>query len=87
MIGYWHAIPSDEVRYVRVKLGARLCGHELVVERCGGESCWHWTVLSHLGHEIEAGIATDAHAAEQMAEEVAFHIHPPFVGDWVGRLM
>ena len=87
MIGYWHAVPADEMSHVWVKLGARLGGHELVVERCVGEPCWRWAVMSYLGHEIESGIAPDAHAAEQMAEEAAFHIHPPSVGDWVGRLM
>ena len=87
MIGYWHTVPADEVRHVRVKLGARLGGHELVVERCGGEPCWRWAVMSCLGHEIESGTAPDAHTAEKMAEEAAFHIHPPSLGDWVGRLM
>jgi hypothetical protein len=41
MIGYWHAIAPDRARQVRVLLGARLGGHELVVEHCGGEPCWH----------------------------------------------
>ena len=87
MIGYWHAVPADEVHPVWVKLGARLCGHELVVERCVGALCWHWVVMNTLGHEIESGVAPDAHTAEKMAEEAAFHIHPPSVGDWIGRLM
>jgi hypothetical protein len=43
-------------------------------------------VLSGLGHEIESGTAPDAHTAERMAEEAAFHIHPPSTGDWVARL-
>jgi hypothetical protein len=42
--------------------------------------------MSRLGHEIEGGTAPDAHSAERMAEEAAFHIHPPSVGDWVARL-
>jgi hypothetical protein len=42
--------------------------------------------MNTLGHEIESGVAPDAHSAEKMAEEAAFHIHPPSVGDWVGRL-
>jgi hypothetical protein len=87
MIGYWHAIAPDPARQVRISLGARLGGHQLIVERCGDEPCWHWAVLSQTGHEIESGTAADAHTAEQMAEEAAFHIHPPSIGDWVGRLM
>jgi hypothetical protein len=87
MIGYWHAIPPDQMRHVRVCLEARLCGHELVVEQCAGQPCWHWAVMSHLGHEIESGQAPDARTAEQLAEEAAFHIHPPRPGDWVGRLI
>jgi hypothetical protein len=86
MIGYWHAVSPDAASRVRVSLGARVGGHELVVERCGGEPCWHWAVLSPLGHEIESGTAPDAHTAERLAEEAAFHIHPPSVGDWVARL-
>jgi hypothetical protein len=43
--------------------------------------------MSRLGHEIEGGTARDAHTAEELAEEAAFHIHPPSVGDWVRRLM
>jgi hypothetical protein len=87
MIGYWHAIPPDQSRLVRVSLGARVGGHELVVERCTGESCWHWAVMSNLGHEIERGTAPDAHAAEVMAEEAALHIHPPSPWDRVGRFL
>jgi len=87
MIGTWHVIPLDREPLVKVSLGARVGGHQLVVRRCGGEDCWHWAVLSNLGHEIEGGTAPDAHAAERMAEEAAFHIHPPSVGDWVGRLI
>lgn len=87
MIGYWHAIPRDEVRHVRVSLGARLGGHELVVERCNGEPCWQWRVLNGRGHEIESGTAPSASTAERLAEEAAFHIHPPSVGDWVEPLL
>lgn len=87
MIGYWHAIPPDVARNVRVSLGAHVGGYELVVERCGGEPCWHWMVLNRRGHEIESGTAPDAGTAESMAEEAAFHIHPPSVGDWIERLM
>jgi hypothetical protein len=83
VIGYWHAIAPDQARQVRVSLAARLGGYELVVERCGGETCWHWAVMSHLGHEIEGGTAPDAHSAEEMAEKAAFHIHPASAGDWV----
>jgi hypothetical protein len=86
MIGYWHLIPIDQARQVRVSLGAHVGGHELVVERCDGEPCWHWAVMSLQGQEIEGGTAPDAHTAERMAEEAAFHIHPPSVGDWVARL-
>jgi hypothetical protein len=86
MIGYWHVIATNRA-HEAVSLGARLGGHELVVEHCGGEPCWHWVVLSLTSHEIESGTAPDAHAAELMAEEAAFHIHPPSVGDWVARLM
>jgi hypothetical protein len=86
MIGYWRSISPDIARQVRVKLGAHVGGHELVVEQCSAEPCWHWAVLSSLGHEIESGTAPDAHTAERMAEEAAFHIHPPSTGDWVARL-
>jgi hypothetical protein len=86
MIGYWHVIATDRAQEA-VSLGAHLGGHELVVGHCGGEPCWHWVVLSLQGHEIESGTAPDAHAAELMAEEAAFHIHPPSVGDWVARLI
>jgi hypothetical protein len=87
MIGYWHVVPSDRARRMQVLLGAHLGGHELVVEKCADEPCWHWAVLTLRGHEIESGTASDAHAAERMAEEAAFHIHPPCLGDWVGRLI
>jgi hypothetical protein len=87
MIGCWHATAPDEAHHVRVSLGTRLAGHELIVERCGDEPCWRWAVVNHLGHEMESGIAPDAHTAELMAEEAAFHLHPPSVGDWVGRLI
>jgi hypothetical protein len=87
MIGCWHALPSDPDRRIQIALGARVGGHELVVERLGEERCWRWAVMSPLGNEIEGGVAPDAHSAETMAEEAAFHIHPPSVGDWVGRLM
>jgi hypothetical protein len=86
MIGYWHSIEAPSGK-VLVVLGAHLGGHELVVEQCRGEPCWHWMVLSRLGHELEAGVAPDAHEAELLAEEAAFHIHPPSVGDWVSRLL
>ena len=85
MIGYWHAISPDQARRVHVSLAAHVGGHELVVERCGAEPWWHWAVMIRLGHEIEGGTAPDAHSAERMAEEAAFHIHPPSVGDWVAR--
>jgi hypothetical protein len=87
MIGSWHAIPEDGARHVRVALGAHVGGYELVVERCNGELCWHWTVMNRLGHAIESGTAPYAVSAERLAEEAAFHIHPPTVGDWVGRLL
>jgi hypothetical protein len=87
MIGCWHALRGDEARQVLISLGAHVGGHELVVEHCHGEHCWHWAVLSLLGHEIEAGTAPDAHSAERLAEEAAFHLHPPMLGDWVARLM
>jgi hypothetical protein len=87
MIGYWHIVPNDRVRRVQVLLGAHVGGHELVVEKCNGEPCWHWAVRTLQGHEIESGVAPDAHTAERLAEEAAFHIHPPSVGDWVSRLL
>jgi hypothetical protein len=87
MIGCWHALGSNEARHVLISLGSHVGGYELVVERCDGEPCWHWAVLSHLGHEMEGGTAPDAHSAELQAEEAAFHIHPPMLGDWVARLM
>lgn len=86
MIGYWHSISPDPVHQVPASLGAHVGGHELIVERCG-EHSWRWAVMSRLGHEIEGGTARDAHTAEELAEEAAFHIHPPSVGDWVRRLM
>ena len=86
MIGYWHSVDLPS-RRVLVALGARLGGHDLIVEHCQGEPCWHWMVLSALGHEIEGGVAPDAHQAEMLAEAAAFHIHPPSVGDWIGRLI
>jgi hypothetical protein len=87
MIGYWHVVPNDQARRVQVLLGARVGGHELVVEKCSGELCWHWAVRTLQGHVIESGLAPDAHTAERLAEEAAFHIHPPSVGDWVSRLL
>jgi len=87
MIGYWQVVARDDYREPRVALAASVGGHELVVERRGVEQCWHWMVLSRLGHEIEGGVAPDAHTAESMAEDAAFHIHPPSVGDWVARLI
>ena len=87
MIGYWHVVPPDRRARYRCRWAPIVGGHELVVERCGGEPCWHWAVLSCLGHEIESGTAPDAHTAERLAEEAAFHIHPPSVGDWVARLI
>lgn len=87
MIGYWYPIPGDVARRVRVCLGARLGGYGLVVERVNGEPSWHWRVVNQRGREIESGTAPDASTAEGLAEEAAFHIHPPSVGDWVERLM
>jgi hypothetical protein len=87
MIGYWHLIPRDESRLVRIGLGAHVGGCELVVERRNGDRLWSWRVVNQHGHEIESGAATDAGTAERLAEEAAFHIHPPTVGDWVGRLL
>ncbi len=87
MIGYWHATDCDEARHVRVALGAHLAGYELVIERCENEPCWHWRVMNQRGREIESGVAPNVETAERMAEEAAFHIHPPTVGDWVARLI
>ncbi|MGZ6266116.1 MAG: hypothetical protein ACXWN4_04335 [Candidatus Limnocylindrales bacterium] len=87
MIGCWHAMPHDELRHVRVCLGSHVGGYELVVERCTDEPWWRWMVSNRRGHEIESGTAPDASTAERLAEEAAFHIHPPSLGDWVGRLM
>ena len=87
MIGTWHVIPLEREPLVKVTLGARVGGHQLLVQHCDSEDCWHWVVQSNLGHEIEGGTAPDAHSAERMAEEAAFHIHPPSVGDWVARLI
>jgi len=86
MIGYWHATAFGRANRVPVSLCAHVGGYELMVE-CSGEHCWHWVVMNHRGHEIEEGTAPDAHTAEEMAEAAAFHIHPPSVGDWVGRLL
>ena len=86
MIGYWHPV-APPLDGAVVALGAHVGGHTLLVERCRGEFCWHWMVLSALGHEIEGGLAPDAHKAEQLAEEAAFHIHPPTEGDWIARLI
>lgn len=86
MIGYWHTIATPDGQ-AEIALSARLAGHCLVVERWRGEFYWHWTVLNCLGHEIEGGLAPDAHRAEQLAEEAAFHIHPPTTGDWVAGLI
>jgi hypothetical protein len=87
MIGYWHASPCDEDRHVAVSLGAHVGGWELVVERCDGEPCWHWKVTNHRGRVIEEGVAPDPETAERLAEDAAFHIHPPSIGDWVARLI
>ena len=87
MIGYWHVMAAESGGRALVVLGTSLGGHELVVERCCDTPDWHWMVLSKLGHELEGGTAPDAHTAEALAEEAAFHIHPPSVGDWVGRLI
>jgi hypothetical protein len=86
MIGFWHALAPDPARRVRISLGARLGGYELIVERCGDEPGWRWAVLSQAGHEVEGGTAPNAQAAQRMAEEAAFHLHPPSTGDWMGRL-
>ncbi len=86
MIGYWHEVPAPHGN-ATIALGAHLGGHELVVEHLEGEACWHWSLMSALGHELEAGEASDAHRAELAAEEAAFHIHPPCEGDWVARLL
>ncbi|MGA3029820.1 MAG: hypothetical protein ABSE58_03645 [Candidatus Limnocylindrales bacterium] len=86
MIGYWHAISPDRHVQAGVAMGAHLGGHELIVER-SCEGCWRWAVMNCLGHEIEGGTAPDERTAEEMAEDAAFHIHPPTVGDWVRRLI
>ena len=86
MIGYWHTVSPPDAAAM-VALGAHVGGHILLVERCRGEVCWQWMVLSSLGHEIEGGTAPDAHRAEVAAEEAAFHIHPPTEGDWIARLI
>jgi hypothetical protein len=64
-----------------VSLAARVCGRALIVERCVGEECWRWAVLSELGHEVECGTAPDANTAERLAEEAALYIHPQSSGD------
>ena len=87
MIGYWQSIPIDVARHVRVSLGAHVGGCNLVIERRNGERGWRWRVLSPHGHLLEAGTAPDAPSAERLAEEAAFHIHPPTVGDWVEQLL
>jgi hypothetical protein len=88
MIGYWHKIGPEGVQSIAdVALGAHVGGHELIVERLAGERIWRWIVLSPRGNEIEGGVAPDAHSAERLAEDAAFHIHPPTVGDWIERLM
>jgi len=87
MIGYWHANPRDTASHVRVSLGAHVGGHELVVELRNGERVWRWSVITAHGHEVESGTAPDAGTAERLAEEAAFHIHPPNVGDWIERLL
>jgi hypothetical protein len=86
MIGYWHAIEPDRASQARVLVVALLAGHQLIVER-SGEHIWRWAVMNQRSHEIEGGTAPDLHTAEEMAEDAAFHIHPPSVGDWVGRLL
>jgi hypothetical protein len=86
MIGYWHVVAPDQMSQARVAAGALLGGHELIVE-CSGERCWRWAVMSQRSHEIEGGTAPDMRTAEAMAEDAAFHIHPPSLGDWVGRLL
>lgn len=87
MIGYWHAIPRDAERHVRVSLGAHVGGHDLVVESRNGERTWRWRVVTGRGHEVESGTAPDAATAELLAEDAAFHVHPPTVGDWIERLL
>lgn len=87
MIGYWHALPCDPCRAVAVALGAHVGGYDLVVEHCDEEPCWHWLVSNRRGREIESGVAPNAATAELLAEEAAFHIHPPSIGDWVARLI
>lgn len=87
MIGFWRPAPPDPGRHVVAVWTAVLHGQRLLVEHCDGEPCWHWMVLSQHGHEIECGSANDAASAELEAEEAAFHIHPPTLGDWLERLM
>ncbi len=87
MIGFWQPVPPDAARRVIVARTALLHGQRLVVEQCAGEPCWHWSVRTEGGHELEAGVAPDIRSAEQRAEDAAFHIHPPTLGDWVERLM
>ena len=87
MIGYWQVIPRDVPHRVRVCMGAHLGGCELIVERRNGVGLWRWSVVNQHGHELESGFAPDAGSAERLAESAAFHIHPPCVGDWVGRLL
>jgi hypothetical protein len=86
MIGTWRVVSLEREPLVKISLGARVGGHQLLVQRCGGEDCWHWVVQGSLGREIEGGTAPDARSAELMAEEAAFHIHPPSVGGRVPRL-
>ena len=86
MIGYWHSVPMGAGRPTRSCLEAHLGGYELVVESGSGRE-WFWRVVNLRGHEIESGLASDQSSAEQDAEEAAFHIHPPTVGDWVARLL
>lgn len=85
MIGYWHPIPCERGLRARVSRAAHLGGHDLIVERSNEH--WRWAVLNYLGHEIECGMAPDEHTAEEMAEDAAFHIHPPTIGDWIARLL
>lgn len=87
MIGFWRPAPPDPLRHVTAVRTAILHGQRLFVEQSEGECCWHWAVRTPGGHEIESGLADDALSAEQEAEEAAFHIHPPTIGDWVERLM
>lgn len=87
MIGCWHLLAPDDARSMRVCLGTHLGGYELMVEQFDAQSYWHWVVKNHSGHEIEAGDAPCVTIAEAQAEDAAFHIHPPTVGDWVARLL